>query len=456
MTKFKPVIGEMKILTTLLLMLSFLSVFAQHTGNVLPLKNNSIAANNPTLVSYASYIPYDSTQVLRNDPSLLYVNFERNESVLKHDFRNNAATLDKMEEMIGRMLNDSLYRVRTILIIGMASIEGSFEYNKRLAMDRATSVKRYLQQRFNLPDSAFELVSAGEAWTELRSLVEENQFEGRKQVLDIIDNVSNPWLREKRIRELNNGKVYQYLLDQHFADQRSAGYIRIYFDEIQPAITSPIAVAEEPEPQPMREVVADALVEEQPLMVESQSVPVMDVDRKWLVAVKTNMLFDAALAPNIEVERLFGKNNRFSVMAEVWFPWYVWRHNSNAYEVLNIGLEGRYWFTHSKKYPNRPLTGLFAGVYAAGGKYDIEWKSEGNQGEYTSLGATIGYTWRIGRNLNLEASASAGWVSGPYRHYEGRFDDTHLIWQRNGQLSYFGPTKLKFSLVWLWPDRRRR
>ncbi|MBQ8008791.1 MAG: DUF3575 domain-containing protein, partial [Bacteroidaceae bacterium] len=145
-----------------------------------------------------------------------------------------------------------------------------------------------------------------------------------------------------------------------------------------------------------------------------------------------------------------------SVMAEVWFPWYVWKSNSRAYEVLNIGLEGRYWFTHSKKHTDRPITGLFGGVYAAGGKYDLEWKSKGNQGEYTSLGLTFGYTWRISKWFNMEASVSGGWLSGPFRHYEGRFNDTHLIWQHNDHFSYFGPTKLKLSLVYLWPERRER
>ena len=448
MIKFKPVSGGMKFLTTVLSMLSFLSVLAQQTVTA-PLTNH-VADNEPALVSYASYTPYDSTQVLRKDSTLLYVNFEHNKSEINPDFLNNAATLERMEEMVGRIVNDSVLRVRDILIIGMASIEGSYDYNRQLAYDRALAVKNYLQQRFPLADDVFELVSAGEAWSELRSQVEDHEFEGKQQVLNIIDKVSNPWLREFRIRELNNGEVYKYLFDHHFADQRTAGYIRIYYDQVERQAPEPqqeVVSAEEPAP----------VLEPAPQYAqEYQPVYNMEDDRRWWIAVKTNLLFDAALAPNIEVERWFGKNRRFSVMAEVWFPWYVWRHNSNAYEILTIGLEGRYWFNPSKKRPNRPLTGLFAGVYAAGGKYDIEWKSEGDQGEFTSLGATIGYAWRIGRNLNLEASASAGWVAGPYRHYEGRFDDTHLIWQRNGHLSYFGPTKLKLSLVWLLKERRSK
>ena len=303
-----------------------------------------------------------------------------------------------------------------------------------------------------MDEEVFDISSGGEAWSELRSLVEDSEFDGKAQVLDIIRNTKNPWLREVRIKELNDGKVYQYLNDHLFIGQRVAGYMRIYYDEVeQPEPTAEQEPVEETvtEPEPVVEPEAEPLEAAEPV-----AEPFVDTEGPWWIAVKTNLLFDAALAPNIEVERWFGKNKRFSLMAEVWFPWYVWRHNSNAYEILNIGLEARYWLTHSKKHYNRPITGWFIGAYAAGGKYDIEWKSKGDQGEYTSLGLSVGYTWRIGRNLNFEASVAAGWVAGPYRHYEGRFDDTHLIWQRNGHLSYFGPTKAKFSLVWLLRERR--
>ena len=241
--------------------------------------------------------------------------------------------------------------------------------------------------------------------------------------------------------------MYQYLRENLFVGQRVAGYMRIYYDVLPQPEPEPVV---EPEPEPVVEPIAE------PLVVEPTPEVITKKEGPWLWAIKTNMLFDAALTPNLEVERWFGKNNRFSVMAEVWFPWYVWKSNSRSYEVLNVGLEGRYWFAKSKKYPNRPITGWFVGAYAAGGKYDLEWKSKGYQGEYTSLGLSVGYTWRIGRNFNLEASVAGGWVSGPYRYYEGRFDDTHLIWQYNANLSYFGPTKAKLSLVYLWPERRKR
>ena len=172
-----------------------------------------------------------------------------------------------------------------------------------------------------------------------------------------------------------------------------------------------------------------------------------------LLALKTNMLFDAALLLNGEVELALGRNNRWSVMAELWSPWYVWHHNSRAFELQVFGLEGRYWLGSNRT--GKPLlSGLFVGAYYANGKYDLEWNSVGDQGEFNSAGATLGYCWPLRRRLNLELSGSLGFFRGPRRHYHGEYGDKHLIWKYTSTTSYVGPTKLKLSLVWMLGRQR--
>ena len=170
---------------------------------------------------------------------------------------------------------------------------------------------------------------------------------------------------------------------------------------------------------------------------------------KPIVAVKTNLLWWAAAAPNIEFEVPFGKRRQWSVMAEMWCPWYVWHNNSRAYEVMLFGAELRHWYGTCRDKSRAPLTGLFLGLYAAGGKYDLEWNSKGDQGEFYSGGLTIGYSWPIHRRLNLELSGSVGALGGPRRHYKGMADDTRLVKEYNSSTFYAGPTKLKLSIVWL-------
>ena len=113
-------------------------------------------------------------------------------------------------------------------------------------------------------------------------------------------------------------------------------------------------------------------------------------------------------------------------------------------------MEARRWFAGKRCPEARPLlTGPFVGLYAAGGKYDLGRNGKGDQGEYFSVGLSAGYSWPIARHWNLELSAAVGYVGGPKVHYENEFDDARLIYRNDTHLNYVGPTKLKFSLVYL-------
>ena len=185
--------------------------------------------------------------------------------------------------------------------------------------------------------------------------------------------------------------------------------------------------------------------------ISSDTLALIDTtDNKECWAVKTNLLWDAMLAPNVEVEFPIDYKRRWTLMAEWWNPWYTWHHNSRAYQIQLFGAELRRW-NHIPDRHHEIMTGSFWGVYAAWAKYDLEWNSHGNQGEVYSLGVSAGWARRIGKHLHLELSASIGGFYSPLRHYHGMFDDTHLIWQRNDRVLYVGPTKLKVALVWMLP-----
>lgn len=205
-------------------------------------------------------------------------------------------------------------------------------------------------------------------------------------------------------------------------------------------------------------------------VLEDNVITVRQPAHPWL-ALKTNLLFDALLTPNVEIEAQLGRDSRWSIMIEDWFPWFLYRKNlhgqartehrlidkiyKNAYQLWAIGGELRYWFRPRCQQVRPWLTGTFAGVYVAGGKYDWEWDSNGDQGEFMSAGLSIGRSWPLSKHWNMELSGSVGAVWGPRRHYQGEYDDTHLIWKYNGNIFYVGPTKLKLSLVWLLPSLKR-
>ena len=119
-----------------------------------------------------------------------------------------------------------------VVIVGLASIEGSVAFNEHLAGRRAEVLKDYLDARVDMPDGVYEVVGAGEAWADLRDVIAESDLDERQELLQIIDNTPDENLREQRIRKLNGGRPYQYLKQSVFADQRNSGYIRAYYEAV--------------------------------------------------------------------------------------------------------------------------------------------------------------------------------------------------------------------------------
>lgn len=200
---------------------------ADNTG-----KAGMLEQDNPILCHISKYRPYDSTRILRKEEGALYVFFPLDKWDLVHDFRGNAATLDTIVSITRQIMADTTSSVKTIQIIGLASPEGPVKRNTLLGENRAMALRDYICTQVNVPDSLFEVCNGGEAWTELRSQVEELDIEGRDALLDIINNESDPDVRERKMKALNGGRTYRYLKDNVLSDQRNSGYIRIYYDYV--------------------------------------------------------------------------------------------------------------------------------------------------------------------------------------------------------------------------------
>ena len=162
------------------------------------------------------------------------------------------------------------------------------------------------------------------------------------------------------------------------------------------------------------------------------------------VALKTNLLYDVLLVPNIGIEVSLGK--QWTVAAEGMMAW--WSKNSSH----------RYWQTYGgyltvRRYLNTPhhspFTGHHIGAYGLALTYDVEWGGKGYQASKFGFGGGLeyGYSWAVGRRLNLDFSLGIGYQGGEYKEYEPQGD--RYVWQATRQRHWFGPTKAEVSLVWL-------
>ena len=191
-------------------------------------KAGELQRDNPVLQHISQYKPYDG--VIRR--GALFVHFPLDKHVLRHDFRDNAATLDRIIDITRAIMADTTSAVKVIQIVGLASIDGPRRHNIELAGNRVRALKDYIQRRVATPDSLYEVVNGGEGWRELRAQIAGCSSPYRDRLLSIIDNEPDPDRREQMIKRLDGRRAWRWLRDSVLADQRNSGYLRIYYDYV--------------------------------------------------------------------------------------------------------------------------------------------------------------------------------------------------------------------------------
>lgn len=160
---------------------------------------------------------------------------------------------------------------------------------------------------------------------------------------------------------------------------------------------------------------------------------------KSVLAVKTNLLYDAALSPSLETEYRFAPH--WSVNAEYSIAWWSRKSDHKYYHLQQLSPEVRYWLNSDNMWK-----GHYFGAFAGAGLYDLENGAEGYQGEFLMAGLSYGYMFPIGKSLSLEAGLGLGWlytIYDEYIPYEG-----HYVYMQKVRTSYLGPVKAKLAIVW--------
>lgn len=374
------------------------------------------------------------TDSVNSDRYALYYYCDRID--LQEDYLDNAMQMARIRDILARSP-----RIDSIAIYAYASPEGAPHRNDWLARRRAEVARDFILA--NLPNDSVLLPQniilhpMGENWEGLYEELDSNyHLMNRDRVMKIMCADIPTETKKWRLKQLDNGFAYNYIIHRHMPALRVATWLCVY--------------------QPIQEFVPDTMPE---LNVGLQTLPVpgpsmlMPVDtvlrkKTTILALKTNLLYDAVTALNAEVEVPIGK--RFSVMVEDVFPWWSWGPNGHKYclQMWTMSVEPRWWFY--RKGMNDRLQGHFVAPYVMSGKYDFQWDTSiCYRGYGWSAGLTYGYSMPLCKWLNMEFSMSIGYLNASYQHYQPSPDYEHLYKDpaKAGRMSYFGPTKLKVSLV---------
>ena len=384
--------------------------------------------------------------------------FEVSETCVNSCYGSNNQVIAVLYSLLAR--NSDTKYITALNVITSVSPEDDESYNTNLISKRNHSVSEFLQRyHSNIDVDKIHYFSAGENWSELRKLAAADpNLPDREEVLILIDYHKNDIDKRKRLlRKLNRGIAYRYIVHNIFPELRRSVITIVgetsklgkeAFEPVSSVFGLFVSNQEEALPKDQPDKSVGESEEKQACEVDISETE-GPVKSQTVLAVKNNLLYDLALAPNLEVEIPVGK--RWSLNAEYKCPWWLNSEHDFCYQLLSGGMEGRYWLGNRQKH-NR-LTGHFIGLYAEGGIYDFQLRGDGYQGKYYgAAGVTYGYARQLARHFSLEFSLGIGYLTTEYKKYTPYEGD--IIWTNSGRYNFIGPTKAKISLVWLITTRR--
>lgn len=370
---------------------------------------------------------------------------------------NNRANMNAFIEKVQNIGSDEIERIE---VRGYASPDGTNKANQQLSGYRCNVIARYIARHAGISRDIIYTVPEGIAWDELRRLVAATpDVPMRDEVLNVLDNTP-VWIfdsagkviggRKRELMRVGGGEPYRWLFKNLFPQLRNAVAITLYLKSKEPETTTTVATTEVDitksseaveHTEPVDNMIsADTLVVDVAVSELAEEQIAVDQPKRQRFALKTNMLYDAALMPNLELEWLI--NDNWSVAVEGDVAWWSKAAKNKYYEIAIISAEGRYWIK-----PKAPWHGMYVGAFTGGGWYQLAKGGKiGYQGEGGMAGVSLGYMFPISKYLSLEAGAGVGFMRTRYKEFEPH--DGHLVYMRTKNLNYFGPLKLKLSLVW--------
>lgn len=169
------------------------------------------------------------------------------------------------------------------------------------------------------------------------------------------------------------------------------------------------------------------------------------------IALRTNLLYDAALIPTIGAEFDLGK--LWSIGFDYNGSWFYSVSRHRYWQTIGGYLMLRRYLKADDE--GRPFMGHHFGVYGQLLTFDIEFGDKGWQGAYPNWGGGIeyGYSAWLSNRLNIDFSIGIGYLRLKYKEYDP--DGDSFKWRGTYRRNWFGPTKAEISLKWLLTKRKK-
>lgn len=345
-------------------------------------------------------------------------------------------------KLIEKLISGRSRRIDSISISAWSSPEGSPYLNASLAEKRAATLEELILQTSGgaLTRAQIRTTHTPENWEGLLEAVRERYFRhDREKVIKILSDRSiGDETRKWRLKQLDGGYTWNFLYRRYMPVLRQAVITGISYSSFEPLAACLPTEAMSGYAHRMSEDIPGLALPDEGDGLE------MTTSNGFVFAVRTNLLYDAVLVPNIGLEFHLGKG--WAATAGWNYAWWDRDAGHRYWRVYGGTVELRRYF--GSKARERALSGHHIGVYGLAGTYDFELGGRGQISDFSyGGGIAYGYALPVGRSFNLDFGIGLGYLGGEYKIYDPQ--DGCYVWQETRGRNWFGPSKAEISLVWL-------
>ena len=332
------------------------------------------------------------------------VYFRKSSNRIDPGFRSNARAIDSVRYFLQSAADMSPVEVE---IHGSASPEGNQGYNRRLAQRRA-----------------------------------DNLFDYFGKVLDSLTETKNSY-----------GDIAPRINPSRYPSQRYASITLRVRRQSADTLTAAVADSVSTADTVSEDTVSQAASTNMPLSADTSdniAVTVSEPQRQSKnipVFITTNMLYDAALTPNIGIG--VSLSDRVTVQADWMYARWNNHDKRRYWRIYGGDIEVRYRIGPRRN--GSPLGGHYVGAYGSIACYDFQAgrSHSGVLSDKYNYAAGLSYTYSlpVSTRFNIDFNLGVGYLWGTYKKHKP-IDDCD-VWMSTHKLGWFGPTRVGVTLVWL-------
>ena len=318
------------------------------------------------------------------------------------DFRVNSTVIDSA-------YSDNAARMQEII-----------EFLRNIRQDSA--LEKFIRKEVDIPDSLITRNDSYIPWDYLKSQIEDSELIYKDEVIAILEEESllvdyhhpNTHIDNRivKLKQLDNGKVWQQMHKLFFERTRNASAVFVTYKQELPPVQEPVIVPDTIKLEPIVEVVE--------IVPDTTAIgaPVVPEVEEWTrrLHLKTNAIGLGMSIANVAAEIDLTKHWSFTL--PVYYSAWDYFKTTIKFRTFSVQPEFRYWL------------GFFAGAHFGLAYYnfafDGDYRYQDHNRETPSIGGgvSVGYRLPISKNNRwwMEFSLGAGVYS---RHYD-KFHNTPI------------------------------